>query len=85
VITQQIVVIGGVLRCWRCKAPANVMLCREEPEEGSRQINYCDTCWIAETRAYSPLVARDEHLASAAVEAMVNGDDDHQEKARVKK
>jgi hypothetical protein len=83
VITQRIVVIGGVLRCWRCKAPATVMLCREEPDEATRQINYCDTCWIAETRAYSPLVARDEQLASAAAEALINGEDD-QQKAGVK-
>lgn len=79
---QHLTVIGDPLKCWRCKAPATVMLCRDEGEERTLQINYCDTCWIGETRAYNPLVQRDEQSAVKAVETIIAGDDD--QKAGVK-
>lgn len=80
---QRLAVIGDPLLCWRCNQPATVMLSKKDEHETGAysQIGYCDTCWIGETRAYSPLVARDEQLAGQAVAALF-GDDD--QKAGVK-
>ncbi len=79
---QKLVVIGDPLKCWRCKAPASVMLCRDEGEERTLQINYCDTCWIGETRAYSPMVQRDEQSAVSAAEHLIAGDDEQKAGAK---
>lgn len=84
-ITQHLVVMGTPIRCdsENCTEIASVAL-RVRGETANYEMNFCDLCWIAMQRIYSPLVARDEQQAIAAVESLIAGDDD-QQKSGVKR
>lgn len=54
-------VIGTPLECGidGCKEPASVSLRQVDTEGNGMQMLFCDTCWLATRRAYTPLVAHD--------------------------
>lgn len=81
-ITQHLVVMGTPILCdsENCQEVATVAL-RVRGQNANYEMNFCDLCWLAMHRIYSPLVARDEAQLSEAVERLY-GDD--QQKAGVK-
>lgn len=77
-----VVIIGDPYRCWRCKAIATVALVKRMEDDSISECAYCDECWIAETRAYQPLVSGDRRLAVQEVGRILG--DDNEQKAGVK-
>lgn len=78
-ITQQLVVMGTPIRCDSegCSEIATVAL-RVRGEQANYEMNFCDLCWLAMHRIYSPLVQRDEQSAVSAAEQLIAGDDEKQ-------
>ena len=79
---QHIVVLGDPIRCSRCKGIATVQLSWAGEGEAHYSSSYCDECWIAETRAYQPLVSGDKRRATQEVERILG--DDNEQKAGVR-
>lgn len=68
-----LVIIGEPIPCDRrgCGEPASVLL-REHDEDGDAiGIAYCDTCWLAVRRLYSPLTAQDAVRAQSEAERAI--------------
>lgn len=72
---QHLVVLGDPIRCSRCKGVATVQLSWEAEGNTHYSSSYCDECWIAETRAYQPLVPGDKRRAVLETERIL-GDDE---------
>ena len=73
---QTLIVLGSPIRCDTegCSDIAAVAL-RVYRDNAGYEMNYCELCWLQMQRAYSPLVARDEQLASQTAAAIL-GDDE---------
>ena len=77
-----VTLIGDPYRCWRCKAVATVALVKRMEDGAISECAYCDECWIAETRAYQPLISGDKRRATQEAERIL-GDDEQKAGVRV--
>ena len=75
--TYHVTLIGDPYRCWRCKAIATVALVKRMQDDSISECAYCDECWVAETRAYQPMVSGDKQRAIKEYERIL-GDDNEQ-------
>jgi hypothetical protein len=60
-MAQQLTIIGDAMQCGQrgCDNDATVMLRQINEDESRDCILYCDLCWLAFRRAYTPLTAHD--------------------------
>jgi hypothetical protein len=78
-ITQHLVVMGTPILCdsEQCSEMATVAL-RVRGATANYEMNFCDLCWLAMQRIYSPMVARDEQTAISEAVKIVGDDEQHE-------